>query len=72
MDADCWFNGLYIRRVPSHAIELAAVYLDHHVAAVLARAPTQRQARSRSRISPRSSISAAQVPPRPSCAAASR
>ena len=28
---------------------------------------TQRQARSRSRISPHSSISAAQVPPRPSC-----
>ena len=29
----------YPRAVPSHAIELAAVYLDQHVAAVLARAP---------------------------------
>ena len=33
------FNGLYIRAVPSHAIELAAVYLDRKVAAILARAP---------------------------------
>ena len=38
-DADCWFNSLYIRAVPSHAIELAAVYLDRGVAAVLADAP---------------------------------
>lgn len=35
----CGFTGLYTRAVPSHAIELAAVYLDHNVAAVLARAP---------------------------------
>jgi hypothetical protein len=39
VDTDCGFTGLYTRAVPSHAIELAAVYLDHHVAAVLARAP---------------------------------
>jgi hypothetical protein len=39
VDADCRFNSLYIRAVPSHAIELAAVYLDRNVAAVLARAP---------------------------------
>src|SRR3984893_15531958 len=39
VDTDCGFTGLYIRAVPSHAIELAAVYLDHHVAAILARAP---------------------------------
>ena len=39
MDSDCGFTGLYTRTVPSHAIELAAVYLDHNVAAVLARAP---------------------------------
>jgi transglycosylase-like protein with SLT domain len=39
VDTGCGFSGLYIRAVPSHAIELAAVYLDHHVAAVLARAP---------------------------------
>ncbi|WP_371926799.1 lytic transglycosylase domain-containing protein [Bradyrhizobium sp. WD16] len=38
-DADCWFNTLYIRALPSHAVELAAVYLDRGVAAVLARAP---------------------------------
>jgi hypothetical protein len=36
VDADCWFNSLYIRTMPSHAIELAAVYLDRSVAAVLA------------------------------------
>jgi len=35
---DCWFNSLYIRAIPSHAIELASVYLDRQVAAVLARA----------------------------------
>ena len=39
VDTDCGFTGLYIRAVPSHAIELAAVYLDHNVAAILARAP---------------------------------
>jgi Transglycosylase SLT domain len=39
VDADCWFNSLYIRTVPSHAIELAAVYLDRSVAAVLAYSP---------------------------------
>ena len=39
VDTDCGFTGLYTRTVPSHAIELAAVYLDHNVAAVLARAP---------------------------------
>jgi hypothetical protein len=39
VDTDCRFNSLYIRAVPSHAIELAAAYLDRNVAAVLARAP---------------------------------
>jgi Transglycosylase SLT domain len=39
VDTDCGFTGLYTRAVPSHAIELAAVYLDRNVAAVLARAP---------------------------------
>ena len=33
----CWFNSLYTRVVPSHAIELTAVLLDHNVTAVLAR-----------------------------------
>ena len=46
-DAGCGF-GPYIRAIPSHAIELASVYLDRNVAAVLARAdvtasPQQKQ-----------------------------
>jgi len=36
---DCWFNSLYIRALPSHATELAAVYLDRNVSGVLASAP---------------------------------
>ncbi len=36
---DCWFNGLYSRVLPSHAIELTAVYLDRRVAAILAQLP---------------------------------
>jgi hypothetical protein len=39
VEANCGFTSLYIRAIPSHAIELAAVYLDRNVAAVLARAP---------------------------------
>jgi Transglycosylase SLT domain len=39
VDGDCGFTSLYIRAIPSHAIELASVYLDRNVAAVLARAP---------------------------------
>ena len=31
----CWFNSFYNRVVPSHAIELTAVFLDRAVAAVL-------------------------------------
>ena len=38
VDAGCGLTNLYIRAIPSHAIELAAVYLDRNVAAVLARA----------------------------------
>ncbi len=72
VDADCGFTGLYIRTVPSHAIELAAVYLDHQSRQFLPARQTQRQACSRSRISPHSSISAAQVPPQPSCTEVSR
>jgi len=36
---DCWFTGLYSRVLPSHAIELAAVFLDRKVAAILAQRP---------------------------------
>jgi hypothetical protein len=38
--ADCWFKGLYARPLPSHAIELAAIYLDRQVAGVLVAAPS--------------------------------
>jgi hypothetical protein len=33
----CWFNNLYARVVPSHAVELASVHLDRSVAMALAR-----------------------------------
>src|SRR5262245_10560402 len=33
----CWFNGLYTRVVPSHAIEMTSAHLHRSVAAVLAR-----------------------------------
>lgn len=33
----CWFNGLYTRVVPSHAVELTAAYLDRSVANALDR-----------------------------------
>jgi len=33
----CWFNSLYTRVLPSHAIELTSAYLDRRVAATLAR-----------------------------------
>jgi hypothetical protein len=32
----CWFNGLYTRTVPSHAIEMTSAYLDRQVARILA------------------------------------
>jgi hypothetical protein len=38
-DTGCGFTVPYIRAIPSHAIELTSVYLDRHVADVLARAP---------------------------------
>ena len=33
----CWFNVLYTRTVPSHAVELTSAYLDRSIAAILAR-----------------------------------
>jgi len=33
----CWFNALYMRVVPSHAVELTAVLLDRGVSRALAR-----------------------------------
>jgi hypothetical protein len=35
----CWFNSLYLRVVPSDAVELTAAYLDLKVGAILARLP---------------------------------
>jgi hypothetical protein len=35
----CWFNELYTRTVPSHAVELTSAYLDRRVAEMLARYP---------------------------------
>jgi hypothetical protein len=35
----CWFERFYTRAVPSHAIELTAVFLDRNVTAILARRP---------------------------------
>jgi hypothetical protein len=32
----CWFNGLYFRVIPSHAVELTSAYLDVHVRDILA------------------------------------
>ena len=34
-DTGCGFSSLYVRAFPSHAIELASVYLDRNVAGVL-------------------------------------
>jgi hypothetical protein len=34
----CWFNGLYSRVVPSHAVEMTSAYLDRQVATILASA----------------------------------
>ncbi len=33
----CWLTGFYTRVVPSHAVELTAIYLDRNVAQILAR-----------------------------------
>jgi hypothetical protein len=33
----CWFNALYLRVVPSHAVEMTSAYLDRRVADTLAR-----------------------------------
>jgi hypothetical protein len=33
----CWFNSLYARVVPSHAVELTSAYLDRSVATILER-----------------------------------
>ena len=48
-DTGCGFASLYVRALPSHAVELASIYLDRNVTDVLARAgdvkpsPSERQ-----------------------------
>ncbi len=37
VNTGCGFSSLYIRAIPSHAVELASIYLDRNVASVLAR-----------------------------------
>jgi hypothetical protein len=37
-DTGCGFTSLYVRALPSHATELASIYLDRNVAGVLVRA----------------------------------
>jgi hypothetical protein len=39
VEDDCWFNGLYWRIVPSHAVELTAIFLDRHLSAILSLRP---------------------------------
>ena len=36
-DGACWFNSLYTRTVPSHAVEMTSAYLDTRVSETLAR-----------------------------------
>jgi hypothetical protein len=36
----CWFNSLYLRVVPSNAVEMTSAFLDRRVSRVLAHEPT--------------------------------
>jgi hypothetical protein len=33
----CWFNSLYLRVVPSHAVEMTSAFLDRSVSNILSR-----------------------------------
>jgi hypothetical protein len=33
----CWFNSLYLRVIPSHAVEMTSAYLDRRIATILGR-----------------------------------
>ena len=35
IEEGCWFTSLYLRVLPSHAVELTSAYLDRRVAAIL-------------------------------------
>ena len=41
IEEGCWFNSLYLRVIPSHAIELTSAYLDRSVAAFVAAAASR-------------------------------
>ena len=48
IEEGCWFNSLYLRVIPSHAVELTSAYLDRRVAGILeqrrlAATPEQKQ-----------------------------
>ena len=34
IEEGCWFNGLYMRVIPSHAVEMTSAYLDRAVASM--------------------------------------
>jgi len=55
----CWFNGLYTRVVPSHAVELTAAMLDRGVTQTLARHRIARATPAQSTTWPLSSTSVA-------------
>ena len=38
----CWFNALYTRVIPSHAIEMTSALLDHQVSVLLRQQPATR------------------------------
>jgi hypothetical protein len=37
IEEGCWFNGLYLRVIPGHAVEMTSAYLDRSVTAMLVR-----------------------------------
>jgi hypothetical protein len=37
IEEGCWFNSLYMRVIPSHAVEMTSAYLDTRVTAILER-----------------------------------
>ena len=42
VEEGCWLTALYMRILPGHAVELAAIYLDRKVAAILTERPRKR------------------------------
>lgn len=38
IEEGCWFNGLYLRVIPSHAVEMTSAYLDRSVASMARKA----------------------------------